>query len=165
MATDDPEALIAIEDSISKKGLSSLPLGALLLAHNNVGLAALESANYEIAHQHFSHARRLSEEDTTAHYNLLITEAHILYRQGNKDGIWAAIQKYNKAALLKPNLGEPYYYIGLSYHKLGDTDFDLIIESYEKALSLDVDPLVRSKVENAKSQAASRNKLLKEFWN
>ena len=165
MAIENPDALIAIKDSIALKGLTSSSLEALTLAHNNVGLAALKSDNYQKARQHFSQALQLSTEDTVARYNLLITEAHIKYKKGNKDGLWDAIQKYNKASFLKPSLGEPHYYIGLSYLKLSDTDFDLILESYEKALLLDLNPVLRAKVESQKSQASDRKNRLKEFWN
>ena len=165
MAIENPDALIAMEDSISLKGLTSSSLEALTFAHNNVGLAALKLDNYQKAIQHFSKALQLSAEDTAARYNLLITEAHIKYKKGNKDGLWDAIQKYNRASFLKPSLGDPHYYIGLSYLKLGNTDFDLILESYEKALLLDLNPALRIKVESQKSQALERKNRLKDFWN
>ena len=62
-----------------------------------------------------------------------MTEGHILLKKGNKNRLWDGIEFYYKAVKLKPSLGEPHYYIGQSYQKIGTTDFDLIIESYQNA--------------------------------
>ena len=56
-----------------------------------------------------------------------------------------AIEKFSQASSLLPNDGEPHYWIAISYTKLGDTDFDLILESYEKSLSLNLDNDLRNK--------------------
>ena len=112
----------------------------------------------------FSRAVSLSELDTLSRYNLLIAEGHLLYKRGNKDGLWDAIQNYHKAAQLKPNLGDPHYYIGQSYHKLGNTDFDLILESYEKALTLNLSSHLRGTIEAAHARVSKRDQLLKDFW-
>ena len=106
----------------------------------------------------------ISDGDTLSQYNLLLAEGHSLYKKGNKNGLWDAIQKYNKAAQLRPRLGEAHYYIGLSYHKIGDTDFDLIIESYEKALGLSLRPDIMQKTKEELSLALEREKRLKDFW-
>ena len=164
MAHDNPTALVALEDSLSASGLSPSITKSLTLAHNKLGSREMDTKNYEAAIVHFSNALELSEGDTLSQYNLLLAEAHSLYTKGNKNGLWDAIQKYNKAAQLKPRLGEPYYYIGLSYKKIGDTDFDLIIESYEKALGLSLKPEIIQKTEEALSLVLEREKRLKDFW-
>ena len=164
MARDDPAALIALEDSLSERGLSPAIINALVAAHNALGLAALETEDYKKGIGHFSRAMGLSELDTLSRYNLLIAEGHLLYKRGNKDGLWDAIQNYHKAAQLKPDLGDPHYYIGQSYHKLGDTDFDLILESYEKALTLNLSSNLREKTEEAHTRVSKRDQLLKDFW-
>ena len=164
MARDDPAALIALEDSLSERGTSPAVIRALVTAHNTLGLAALEAEDYKKGIDHFSKAVGLSELDTLSRYNLLMAEGHLLYKRGNKDGLWEAIQNYHKAAQLKPDLGNPHYYIGQSYHKLGDTDFDLILDSYEKALTLNLSSHLREKTEAAHAHASQRDKLLKDFW-
>ena len=164
MARDDPAALIALEDSLSERGLSPTIITALVTAHNALGLAALEAEDYKKGLDHFSRAVGLSELDTLSRYNLLIAEGHLLYKRGNKDGLWDAIQNYHKAAQLKPDLGDPHYYIGQSYHKLGNTDFDLILESYEKALTLNLSSHLRGTIEAAHARVSKRDQLLKDFW-
>ena len=56
-----------------------------------------------------------------------MAEGHLLQKSGKKDKLWSSIQAYNKAAMIFEKAGAPYYYIGNSYLKLGDKDFDLII--------------------------------------
>jgi len=164
MARDDPVALIALEDSLSEQGLSPVIITALVTAYNTLGIAALEADDYKKAIDHFSRAVSLSELDTLSRYNLLIAEGHLLYKRGNKDGLWDAIQNYHKAAQLKPDLGDPHYYIGQSYHKLGDTDFDLILESYDKALTLNLSSHLRDEIEAEHFRVSKRDQLLKDFW-
>ena len=61
-------------------------------------------------------------------------------------------------------VGAPYYYIGNSYLKLGDKDFDLIIESYEKALALELSADLRKRASQAREHVLMREKKLKDFW-
>ena len=164
MAHDDPAALIALEDSLTERGRSPAIITALVAANNALGLVALEAEDYKKGIDHFSRAVGLSELDTLSRYNLLIAEGHLLYKRGNKDGLWDAIQNYHKAAQLKPDLGDPHYYIGQSYHKLGNTDFDLILESYEKALTLNLSSHLRETIEAAHARVSKRDQLLKDFW-
>ena len=164
MALENPEALVALEDSLSRAELSLATIRSLIMAHNTIGNSALESDDYGKAIMHFSNAMRLSKGDSLSHYNLLIAEGHSLYKKGKRNGIWDAIQKYNKAAQLKPDKGDAHYYIGRSYHKIGDTDFDLVIESYENALTLSLTPELRQKTEDALKVVLNREKRLKDFW-
>ena len=78
--------------------------------------------------------------------------------------LWESIQDFYKASALYPRRGEPFYFIGQSYLKLGDKDFDLIIESYEKALSLEIDENLQITISNARLEAIRRKDLLKNFW-
>ena len=164
MARNDPASLISMEDSLSERGLSPVIIAALVTAHNTLGLVASEAEDYKKAIDHFSSAVGLSELDTLSRYNLLIAKGHLLYKRGNKDGLWDAIQNYHKAAQLKPNLGDPHYYIGQTYHKLEDTDFDLILEAYQKALALNLSSSLRDETEKAYARVSKRDQLLKDFW-
>ena len=58
----------------------------------------------------------------------------------------------------------PHYYIGKSYHKLGDKDFDLIIDSYDKALALELSTELRKLVSQDREDVLTREKKLKDFW-
>jgi tetratricopeptide (TPR) repeat protein len=95
---------------------------------------------------------------------LLLAEGHALLKKGNKNGIWDGIEKYSKASTLYPQNGEPLYWIAIAYTKLGDKDFDLILESYEKALSLELDSELRVKAGKKYKHAKERKKKLDSFW-
>ena len=62
---------------------------------------------------------------------------------------------------MRPGIGEPYFFIGMSYHKLGNTEFDLIGEAYEKALSLKLSEDQRASVALKYSTLLDRKKKLK----
>ena len=85
-------------------------------------------------------------------------------KSGKKDKLWSSIQAFSKAAMIFEKAGAPYYYIGNSYLKLGDKDFDLIIESYEKALALELNTDLRKRVIQAREHVSTREKKLKDFW-
>jgi tetratricopeptide (TPR) repeat protein len=113
---------------------------------------------------HYKKASELNSSDKVSKYGVLISEGRLLVSQGNKNGIWEAIEKFSKASTLYPDNGEPFYWIAISYTKLGDTDFDLILESYEKALSLELDEKQRSEAEKKYEKAKERKKKLDSFW-
>ena len=87
-----------------------------------------------------------------------------MVKKGNKNGIWDAIEKYSKASDLFPSSGEPFYLTALAYTKLGDTDFDLILESYEKSISLNLNDQLRDEVLKKYQDAKKRKTKLDLFW-
>ena len=164
-SAEDPGALLLMKDSLLQKHGNTEPLlRSLVQAHNSFGISAMEKQNYSASIDHFNKSRELIATDTTTKYNVLMAEGHILYNKGNKGGLWDAIEKFSQAAQLYGHRGEPYYYIGLIYRKLGNTDFDLMLESYNKALALTLPEKIRAEVEAAKQNALHREKKLKTFW-
>ena len=95
---------------------------------------------------------------------LYMALAHEKLVSGKKEYLWESIQNYYKASAIYPSKGEPFYFIGQAYLKIGDKDFDLIIESYDRALSLNLDSELRVSVVNAKNETIRRKDLLKNFW-
>jgi len=165
LSVDDPETLLFMKDSLlAKHGQTKLLLQSIVQAHNSIGISAMEEKNYSAAIDHFTHSQELIATDTTAKYNILMAEGHLLYKNGNKDGLWDAIEKYSQAAQLYNHLGEPYYHMGLTYRKLGNTDFDLMLESYNKAIARTLTDKTRADVEAAKQKAVNREKKLNDFW-
>ena len=163
MASSDPGKLIALRDSLNKE-LSPELIDAFIYAYNRVGIQAYNSGNYEKSIEMFLNSQELSIGDTLSKYYLLMASGKKKYESGKKELLWESIQDFYKASALYPKVGEPFYLIGQSYLKLGDKDFDLIIESYEKALSLDVDDDLKTSINNARVEAIRRKDLLKSFW-
>ncbi len=164
MATSNPNKLISIKDSLLQSKSTTHIIHSIALAHNTLGDSAIQEGDFEKAKTHFTKALKLSPNDSLYIYNQLMAEGHLLQKSGKKDKLWSSIQTYNKAATIFEKAGAPYYYIGNSYLKLGDKDFDLIIESYEKALALDLSADLRERVIQARKHASAREKKLKDFW-
>ena len=164
MAIENPSRLILLEDSLLQSNPSPATISSVMLAHKVLGQRAIDIENYEKAMNHFSNALKLSPKDTLSIYKTLLLQGHILYNTGKKDKLWDAIEVYNKAAIVFETLGEPHYYIGKSYHKISDKDFDLIIESFDRALELELSAGLRKVINEAREDAMFREKKLKDFW-
>ena len=164
MASSNPNKLLSIKDSLLQSNSTTHIIHSIALAHNALGENAIQEGNYEKAKTHFTEALKLSPNDSLYMYNHLMAEGHWLQKSGKRDKLWSSIQIYNKAATIFERAGAPYYYIGNSYLKLGDKDFDLIIESYERALVLDLSTDLRIRVIQAREHASTREKKLKDFW-
>ena len=164
MASSNPNKLLSIKDSLLQSNSTTHIIYSIALAHNALGENAIQEGNYEKAKTHFTEALKLSPNDSLYMYNHLMAEGHWLQKSGKKDKLWSSIQIYNKAATIFERAGAPYYYIGNSYLKLGDKDFDLIIESYEKALALELSADLRKRASQAKEHVSMREKKLKDFW-
>ena len=165
MSIESPEKLLSIQDSlILAHGDDEGILAALAIANNNVAKKYMNQGDYNFAVDHFSTALRLNETNMESKYGLLLAEGRALVKKGNKNGIWDAIEKYSKASNLFASSGEPFYLTALAYTKLGDTDFDLILESYEKAISLELDDRLRDEVVKKYEHAKKRKTKLDSFW-
>ncbi len=164
MASSNPNKLLSIKDSLLQTSSKTYIVHSIALAHKILGDSAIQEGNYEKAKDHFTKALKFSPNDSLYLYNQLMTEGHLLQKSGKKDKLWSSIQAYNKAATIFQKAGAPYYYIGNSYLKIGDKDFDLIIESYEKALALELSIDLREQVIQAREHISMREKKLKDFW-
>tara|TARA_B100000900_G_scaffold121435_1_gene102455 strand:+ start:169 stop:666 length:498 start_codon:yes stop_codon:yes gene_type:complete len=164
MAIESPYELISLEDSLRNNSLSKKNQEALALAHKNIGLNKIIKKDYVGAKVHFSNILNYSHDDSIAQYNLFMIDGHILRGTGNKEKLWDAIELYYKAIRMQPLNGEPYFFIGKSYQSLGNKDFDLILESYQKALSLQLPTELKKKLEVEISLVSDREKKLKNFW-
>jgi tetratricopeptide (TPR) repeat protein len=165
MSVENPEKLLSMQDSLllSRKNDQNI-LEALASSHNSVADKYMKQNEYLSAINHYENATKLDNSNTASKYGLLLAEGHALLKKGNKNGIWDAIEKYSKASKLYPGNGEPFYWIAIAYTKLGDKDFDLIFESYEKALSLELDNGLMVEAEKNYEQAKERKKKLDSFW-
>ena len=164
MAIDLPHKLIAIEDSLINRGLNKKNQEALALAHKNIGLEQMVKKDYVGAKAHFLNVLNYSYNDSIAQYNLYMVDGHLLRKTGNKEKLWDAIELYYKAVRMQPLNGEPYFFIGNAYQSLGNKDFDLILESYQKALSLQLSGDLKLKIESEILLVSDREKKLKDFW-
>ena len=165
LSTEDPNGLLMIKDSlIQKYGKKESLIISIANAHNSLGILSMGKKNYEVAINHFSESISILPNDSIVEYNKLMAEGHLLFESGNKNNLWDAIEKYSQATQKHRVTGEPYYHMGLAYKKLGDKDFDLIIESFNNALTRTLSSQQRAIIEIEKKQVSNREKKLKNFW-
>ena len=165
LSIENPVKLIAAQDSLlSISGDNQRIRDALVTANNSVAKKYLNTGDLKSAVQHFNKSTSIDGDNKDSKFGLLIAEGRILIKKGNKNGIWDAIEKFSKASSLFPRNGEPFYWMAKSYTKLGDTEFDLILESYEKSLALDLDEDLRLEVEKSYKIAKNRKSKLDSFW-
>ena len=161
---ETPHKMIAIEDSLKNLGLTKKNQDALALAHKKVAITHLKGKNYIDAKAHFTNVLKYSTFDSIAQYNILMIDGHLLRKTGNKEKLWDAIEFYYKAHRLYPINGEPYFFIGKAYQSLDKNDFDLILESYQKAFQLELSKPLKDEVEKEMLSLLARKKKLKDFW-
>ena len=165
LSIENPIKLVAIQDSLlSVSGDNQRIRDALVTANNIVAKRYLNTGDLKLAVQHFNKSTLIDGDNKESSFGLLIAEGRILIKKGNKNGIWDAIEKFSRASSLFPRNGEPFYWMAQSYTKLGDTEFDLILESYEKSLALDLDEDLRLEVEKNYKIAKNRKSKLDSFW-
>ena len=165
LSIENPTKLVAIQDSLlSVSGDNQRIRDALVTANNSIAKRYLNTGDFKLAVQHFNKSTSIDGDNKDSRFGLLIAEGRILVKKGNKNGIWDAIEKFSKASSLYSENGEPYYWMAKSYTKLGDTEFDLILESYEKSLALDLDEGLRLEVEENYKIAKNRKSKLDSFW-
>ena len=164
IAEENPKILIAAQDSLMQEPMSKKLQLALIKANNNLGIAEFNNGSYDNARAYFLNSKKINKADSLANFFLLLCEGNLLYNKGNKDSLWTSIQKYNKATQFNPLSGLPYYFIALSYQKISDKDFDLIIEALEAALLLSLDEKTKKKTNQCLESVKKREKVLKDFW-
>ena len=165
LSIENPTKLVAIQDSLlSVSGNNQRIRDALVTANNSVAKRYLDTGDLKLAIQHFNKSTFIDGDNKESSFGLLIAEGRILIKKGNKNGMWDAIEKFSRASSLFPRDGEPFYWMAQSYTKLGDTEFDLILESYEKSLALNLDKDLRLEVERNYKIAKNRKSKLDSFW-
>tara|TARA_B100000609_G_scaffold162195_1_gene134125 strand:+ start:439 stop:966 length:528 start_codon:yes stop_codon:yes gene_type:complete len=107
---------------------------------------------------------KLDPKNPIALYAFHMQTGKLHHQKSYKNGQWDAIQSFYKAAAQIDSLGEPYYWIGKSYEKKDEMDFDSAIESYDKALELSLADSTRKMVETALVELTKKKTIYKDFW-
>ncbi len=97
--------------------------------HYNAGVDLMLAKQFTDAEQQFRKALERNERFAEAHNNL----AYTLRKQG-PDHFAEALEHYNRAIELKPNLAEPYMYRGVLYIQMGQPS--LAQEDHQKLVAM-----------------------------
>ena len=129
MAKTDPSELIEKADSLILKHPSDIALrNAIVVAHLNLAKKSNDP-------NHYKSILKFDPKNKSANYFINIQKGKNHHKKGHKNGQWDAIQSFAKAAALIDTLGEAYYWLGQAYEKKDEMDFELPLESYDKALA------------------------------
>ena len=144
---------------------------SLLLAHpDDAGLRTaiidtrLALAKSKNSLNEYKKILEIDPKNSTARYHIYMAEGKANHKKGHKNGQWDAIQSFAKAVAAIDTVGEPYYWAGRAYEKKDETDFELPLESYDKALSLYLSSEMRGKVKSARENLLQRKKIYEDFW-
>ena len=158
MAETNPEELIKKADSLITQHPNDIELrNAIVAAH-------LRLAKKNNEPSHYKSILKFEPNNKSANYFFNIQKGKTHHKKGHKNGQWDAIQSFAKAAALIDTLGEAYYWLGQAYEKKDEMDFELPLESYDKALSLYLDNDMRSKTSSARLALLKRKKTYEDFW-
>ena len=158
LAKTSPHELIKKADSLIAKNPNDIELrNAIVAAH-------LSLAKKNNDPDYYRSILKFDPKNKSANYFINIQIGRNHHKKGHKNGQWDAIQSFAKAAALIDTLGEPYYWLGQAYEKKDEMDFELPLESYDKALTLYLDNEMKSKTNSARLSLLKRKKTYEDFW-
>ena len=157
-ATKSPELLITMGDSLLLAHPDDADLRTAII---DAWLALAKSKN---SLDEYKKILEIDPKNSMARYRIYMAEGKTNHTKGHKNGQWDAIQSFAKAAATIDTVGEPYYWAGRAYEKKDEMDFELPLESYDKALSLYLSNEMRAKVNSARKRLLQRKKTYEDFW-
>ena len=152
------EVLVFKSDSLLKVNLNDEQVKKLIIA------AKIKELKKNPNSDQYIEILKLDPKNPIALYKLHMQTGKLHHQKSFKNGQWDAIQSFHKAAAQIDTLGEPYYWIGKSYEKKDEMDFDSALESYDKALELSLTDSTRKMVETALTELTKKKTIYKDFW-
>jgi tetratricopeptide (TPR) repeat protein len=99
-----------------------------------------------------------------AKYYFNMARGKILNKKGNKGQLWDAIEAFGKAMILKPDLAEPHYFLGICYEKKDRNEFDNAINEFKIAIEKEPNGRFASSCRKKIKELKNRRDKLKKFW-
>lgn len=167
LAVTNPDLVVARQDSLLAKRTGDPQLVATLVeAHLSIAQRERQAdPRSEKAREHFQAALALNDTCRDAKYGLVMIEGLRLFKLGGRMDLWDALEQFGRAATLRPKRGEPHVWMARAYEKKDDDDFDLILERYNQALSLNLPPDLKAAAEAERTRIRERKDKLESFWN
>jgi len=165
LADTEPRVLIAQQDSLliaEKDNPEIIP--ALVLAHLRLGNDVYEKKAYTKAIEIYENALKLDPRNKQLLYGIAMSKGKLLYKKGSSTALWDAIEQFGKAAVYLPEKGEPHYWIAKSYEKKDGTDFGLILEAYDFALSKKLPNDLREDTKKSRKDVQKAKETFENFW-
>lgn len=128
------------------------------------GLVGYKKYRYRTAVKQFEKALKHKADHQAAKYYLAMSKGAILYNQDNKSRLWEAITEFGQAMTLRPESGEPHYFLALAYEKKDRKDFDNAIEEYKLALDKSPKSWFAKHCRKKIKKLTNTRDVLKKFW-
>ena len=158
LAPSDPASLVAQADSLLADRPDDVDLQASIIK------ARLNLAETNNDMNQYRAVLKMDPRNATANYFIHMAKGKVHHKKGHKNGQWDAIQSFAKAAAAIDSLGAPHYWLGQAYEKKDEMDFELPLESYNKALLMSLPYDLRPKVASARAALIKRKKTYEDFW-
>ena len=81
------------------------------------GYASYQKYQYKKAVEQLDQALKAKPDHKNAQYYRALSHGALLYLQGSKPNLWEAIRQFGTAMTLRPESGEPHYFMGMAYEK------------------------------------------------
>ena len=158
MSNYNNDDLIFKSDSLLKAHSNDEQVKKLILA------AKIKELKKNLNSNLYIEILKIDPKNPIALYVFHMQAGKLHHQKSYKNGQWDAIQSFHKAAAQIDTLGEPYFWIGKSYEKKDEMDFDSALESYDKALDLFLADSTRKMVETALKELTKKKTIYKNFW-
>ena len=112
----------------------------------------------------YNRAHSLDPKNPDAEYGAYLIKGRRFYKKGGKDDIWDGIEAFAKAAQYHPDSGIPVLWMARSYYKEDHQDFEMIIETYNKALNLTLPDDLQTAANKELADVLKQKKILDDFW-
>jgi len=156
--------IIGPEESIENKLLEIKKRTSLAEKQYSRGKASFEKYNYDAAVDQLEEALKNKADLIDAQYYLALAQGAILYTNGRKSDLWDAIEKFGKAMVLKPEAGEPHFYLALAYEKKDRREFDNAIQEYQLAIEKEPDGYFAKQCQRKIKELTELRDRLNKFW-
>ncbi|NOZ74680.1 MAG: hypothetical protein GXO90_04795 [FCB group bacterium] len=166
LAVQQPEFVVQHSDSLAQ-AYRDQPDVSALLARAYVAVAdslTRKNPRSDQALSLYNQAHALDPKNADASYGAWMVKGHRYYKQGGRNDLWEGIQAFATAARYRPDSGVPLVWMARSYAKKDDDDFELIIETYNKALNSGLPDELRREAEAELEAIQKRKKVLDDFW-
>jgi tetratricopeptide (TPR) repeat protein len=161
---DYDEYVVKRDEALANKAINEKTLSGIVEAQNDFGNKAFNAGELDKAETIFNKTLEISNQNKPAKYGLAMIKGHRFYKKGSKTALWDALEQYGKASYHNSESGEPNYWMGRTYEKKDDGDYELIIEAYENALQGILPLKLITDAEARLAAAKKKQQTFQDFW-
>ncbi len=165
LVSANPDWLIAKSDSLIKSSPEDEELTrALNQVYFNRGENYLQALDWPAAIAAYDQAMKYIPRQKEARYGKAMAEGQQYFNKGGPNDLWEALVKFGEAAAIDTSKAEPLLWLGRSYEKKDENDFELILEAYDEALAKGLPPELEKAALDERANVKRRQEIFEAFW-